>query len=87
MPDRKNAVQRGYFFLSFLAFLCHESHRLNTGSSCYESKRSIHRSAHRSFSQHQRSNPFLITQDFVNTPHSKWFNSVSRDIITSVNPP
>lgn len=31
--------------LSLLAFLRLESHRLSTGSSWYESKRSIHRSA------------------------------------------
>jgi hypothetical protein len=32
-----------------LAFLRFESHRLNTGSSWYESKRSIHRSANSRF--------------------------------------
>jgi hypothetical protein len=42
---RKEGVQRGHIFLSLLAFLRFESHRLNTGSSWYESKRSIHRSA------------------------------------------
>lgn len=42
---RKEVVQRVHIFLSLLAFLCLESHRLNTGSSWYESKRSIHRSA------------------------------------------
>jgi hypothetical protein len=42
---RKEVVQRGHIFLSLLAFLRLESHRLNTGSSWYESKRSIHRSA------------------------------------------
>jgi hypothetical protein len=42
---RKEGVQRGHIFLSLLAFLRLESHRLNTGSSWYESKRSIHRSA------------------------------------------
>jgi len=42
---RKEDVQRGHILLSLLAFLHLESHRLNTGSSWYESKRSIHRSA------------------------------------------
>lgn len=42
---RKEIVQRGHILLSLLAFLRLESHRLNTGSSWYESKRSIHRSA------------------------------------------
>jgi putative transposase len=48
---RKEMVQRGHILLSLLAFLRLESHRLNTGSSRYESKRSIHRSA---------SSPFII---------------------------
>jgi len=43
--DRKEIVQRGHIFLSLFAFLRLESHRLNTSSSWYESKRSIHRSA------------------------------------------
>jgi len=42
---RKDDVQRGHIFLSLLAFLRLESHRLNSGSSWYEAKRSIHRSA------------------------------------------
>jgi putative transposase len=40
---RKEVVQLGHIFLSLLEFLRLESHRLNTGSSWYESKRSIHR--------------------------------------------
>jgi putative transposase len=46
---RKDDVQRGHIFLSFLAFLRLESHRLNSGSSWYESKRSILRAATSSF--------------------------------------
>jgi len=42
---RKEEVQRGHILLSLLAFLRLESHRLSTGSSWYESKRSIHRAA------------------------------------------
>ena len=42
---RKEVVQRGHIFLSLLAFLRRESHRLNTGISWYESKRAIQRSA------------------------------------------
>jgi hypothetical protein len=42
---RKDVVQRGHIFLSLLAFLRLESHRLNSGTSWYESKRAIHRSA------------------------------------------
>lgn len=42
---RKERVQRGHIFLALLAFLRLESHRLNSGISWYESKRSIHRSA------------------------------------------
>jgi len=41
----KEVVQRGHILLSLLAFLRLETHRLNTGSSWYESERSIHRSA------------------------------------------
>jgi len=46
---RKEGVQRGHILLSLIAFLRLESHRLNTGSSWYESKRSIHRSASSQF--------------------------------------
>jgi len=42
---RKEVVQRGHILLSLIAFLRLESHRLKTGISWYESKRSIHRSA------------------------------------------
>ena len=42
---RKETVQRGHIFLSLLAFLRLESHRLTSGMSWYESKRVIHRSA------------------------------------------
>lgn len=42
---RKEVVQRGHIFLALLAFLRLESHRMNSGTSWYESKRSIHRSA------------------------------------------
>lgn len=41
---RKETVQRGHIFLSLLAFLRLESHRLTSGMSWYESKRAIHRS-------------------------------------------
>jgi putative transposase len=42
---RNEVVQRGHIFLSLLAFLRLESHRLNSGTSWYESKRAIHLSA------------------------------------------
>jgi len=42
---RKEKVQRGHIFLALLAFLRLESHRLKTGTSWYESKRAIQRSA------------------------------------------
>jgi putative transposase len=42
---RKEEVQRGHIFLSLLAFIRIESHRINTGTSWYDSKRAIHRSA------------------------------------------
>ena len=42
---RKDEVQRGHIFLALLAFLRLESHRLKTGTSWYESKRAIQRSA------------------------------------------
>ena len=42
---RKEEVQRGHILLSLLAFIRLESHRLDTGVSWYESKRSIHRAA------------------------------------------
>jgi len=42
---RKEEVQRGHIFLALLAFLRLESNRLKTGTSWYESKRSIQRSA------------------------------------------
>jgi len=42
---RKEEVQRGHIFLALLAFLRLESHRLKTGTSWYESKRAIQRSA------------------------------------------
>ena len=46
---RKDVVQRGHIFLSLLAFLRLESHRLNSGTSWYESKRVIHQSANSLF--------------------------------------
>lgn len=42
---RKETVQRGHILLSILAFLRLESHRLRTGRSWHETKRSIQRSA------------------------------------------
>jgi len=42
---RKDGVQRGHIFLALLAFLRLESNRLKTGTSWYESKRAIQRSA------------------------------------------
>lgn len=46
---RKEEVQRGHIFLSLLAFLRLESHRLNSTISWYEAKRNIQRTATSNF--------------------------------------